>query len=70
MDRKCFVCGKPIPEGRQKPTCSLDCALTRIRESAEQLRNKSGPYYDKWLRNVRKAAKRAAARYRSAVVEI
>lgn len=37
-----------------------DCALKRMRESAEQLKAKEGPYYDEWVRSMRHASRKLA----------
>ncbi len=50
-ERKCSTCDNTV-KGRiplQKAVFCIDCALKKAAESARQMANKSGPYYDQWL---------------------
>lgn len=59
----CTDCGKEFEnEGcRRKPYC-IDCGFARMRDAAEQMSKKEGPYYEKWLLAKDKAVKNYRAR--------
>ena len=47
---RCMGCGALVPPGSLSAAglCS-QCSALRVRECIEQLRNKRGPYYYRWL---------------------
>lgn len=49
--RFCKDCNAPMFDRFPplKDVWCLECRIKRARESAIQLSNKSGPYYDRWL---------------------
>lgn len=57
-ERKCIDCGSPLPPGKRKDSLCGECAYKRVRESARQLKEKEGPYYEKWKAGVKAAAER------------
>jgi len=56
-ERKCKHCGKTRYSLSARRLCP-DCAISRQLESAKQLREKSGPIYEKWIRGRQESAKR------------
>jgi len=59
----CIDCGQEFEnEGRRKKPYCLDCAFKRMREAAEQMQAREGPYYEKWLLSKDKAVKNYRAR--------
>jgi len=59
----CRECGAAFESERRKQNgCCFDCSIQHVIDSADQLANKKGPYYDKWRENyerMRKAIKAA-----------
>lgn len=54
----CRVCGKPLTRGirtRKEQRC-LECGIQESIDAMIQMKQKSGPYYDKWLARVAGAA--------------
>lgn len=46
--KKCIDCGKEKAGVLSIHGLCPECAYARQRESARQIKNKSGPYYEKW----------------------
>ena len=54
VKRYCVICGTPVPhDRRQKDTCCVRCGIEKNMQTVEQLRNKSGPFYERWLARIR-----------------
>lgn len=56
----CIDCGKPPKRGQKlnrKGRCSA-CAWKAVGEAAYQLHTHKGPFYDKWRKGVKAAARR------------
>jgi hypothetical protein len=58
----CRYCGKPMLARtiRKKPLAHIECSTVIQMESFLQIRNKKGPYYERWLKGVMEAAKLAS----------
>lgn len=53
-------CGRKLRVGsntRNKPQC-INCSLDHMRENQVQMHNRSGPYYDKWLKGMARFVER------------
>jgi len=47
---QCVICRKTIPSKRAgKDTCCRECGIEKALRAAEQIRNKRGKYYQKWI---------------------
>jgi len=55
---KCVECGNLLPPGTRKDRLCGECAYRHVMESARQLKEKKGPYYEKWKAGVKAAAER------------
>lgn len=55
---KCIDCGIQLPLGRAKAGLCPECAWKHQLENAKQLKEKKGPYYEKWKAGVKAAAER------------
>lgn len=54
----CAGCGKPTPRrgrARDGVRC-VPCSIQRHEESARQIRDREGPYYERWLAGLERAA--------------
>jgi hypothetical protein len=57
----CERCGTPTGARvgkRKRPQC-FDCSLVAAAESAIQISNKSGPYYERWRANIKAAMEKS-----------
>jgi len=50
---KCIDCGEEGPDGLSIHGLCAACSHARQMESAKQIRNKSGPYYEKWKARIK-----------------
>lgn len=50
--RNCTRCGVPFTASMKAtgPVYDINCAIQNAIDAATQMRNKSGPYYDAWVR--------------------
>jgi len=51
IKRKCVQCGKLEFLNKSTNLC-VTCAVKRSAENARQLRERKGPYFDKWKKNL------------------
>lgn len=73
--KRCVDCGNEFPkEELNRKGCCQECAMKRLREAAEQMEKREGPYYEKWLaskekaiENYRKSQEKALARYKQSL---
>jgi len=64
---ECIDCGQEFQnEGKRKKPYCIECAFKRMRESAEQMAARDGPYYEKWLLSREKAVKNYRAKMEKA----
>jgi hypothetical protein len=57
--RQCLNCGRVFyPTHYRQRYCSPICSETMVRHVINQLRYKSGKYYNRWCDGMRKAAER------------
>lgn len=61
----CIECNKAPTSANPLSARGLHeaCALKRMTESAAQMKAKSGPYYEEWLRSMAHASRKLAEQY-------
>jgi len=57
-ERKCVDCGKLLVDRDRRSGLCVECAGRRVMDCARQLKEKKGPYYEKWKAGVKAAADR------------
>jgi len=55
---RCKRCGKEVPWLSKRGLC-MDCGPAVLAEVVEQLRERRGPYYERWKRSLEKSMLRA-----------
>lgn len=54
-EKKCVDCGEAGPDGLSIHGLCAACSHARQMESARQIKNKSGPHYEKWKEGLRRS---------------
>ena len=54
----CVDCGKLLPPGKAKKGLCFACGIQHIADNARQMKEKKGPYYERWKAGVKAAAER------------
>lgn len=50
-------CGAILDADQRSDYCSLACSTAEMMDANRQMHAKSGPYYDRWCKAMRKAAR-------------
>lgn len=54
--KRCANCGKGFkPEKPYQNNCSIECSIARNVAVVEGMRTKSGPFWEKWKRSMKRA---------------